>query len=44
LERDRVWVLTETFKRGRNEEEDNLWYVAVTRARKDLRLVEKTAA
>jgi ATP-dependent exoDNAse (exonuclease V) beta subunit len=38
LEADRVWVLEETFKRGGIEEE-NLRYVAYTRARKELCLV-----
>lgn len=35
LERDRVWVLCETFSQ-RNTEEINLWYVAVTRAKSTL--------
>jgi DNA helicase-2/ATP-dependent DNA helicase PcrA len=41
LERDRVWLLADTFRAGKNEEEANLWYVAVTRARKSLMLVSK---
>jgi len=40
LERDRVFMLADTYKRGKNNEEDNLWYVAVTRARKELYMVE----
>ena len=39
LERDRVWMLKNTYKRGASIEEDNLVYVALTRARRDLRLV-----
>lgn len=39
LERDRVWVLTGTYRRRPGMEEDNLYYVAVTRARKMLFLV-----
>jgi DNA helicase-2/ATP-dependent DNA helicase PcrA len=40
LERDRVWLLADTYRRRPEVEEDNLWYVAVTRARKVLVLVE----
>jgi superfamily I DNA/RNA helicase len=40
LERDRVWVLQDTYRCRPGEEEDNLWYVAVTRARRTLMLVE----
>jgi len=40
LERDRVWLLANTYRRRPGEEEENLWYVAVTRARKTLVLVE----
>jgi len=36
LEWDRVWLLTETFRRGKGIEEDNIYYVAVTRAKKSL--------
>lgn len=39
LERDRVFVLAGTYKAQRSTEEANLWYVAVTRARKSLYLV-----
>jgi DNA helicase II / ATP-dependent DNA helicase PcrA len=40
LERDRVWLLGNTYRRRPGVEEDNLWYVAVTRARKLLVIVE----
>lgn len=40
LERDRVWMLDDTFQRGRSVEEDNLYYVAVTRAKETLLLVK----
>ncbi len=39
LERDRAFLLTETYKPSKGIEEANLWYVAVTRAKRDLRLV-----
>lgn len=39
LERDRVWVLRSTYRRGMNTEEDNLWYVAITRSKSELYLV-----
>jgi superfamily I DNA/RNA helicase len=40
LERDRVWLLFDTYKHMRgNIEEDNLYYVAVTRAKRELYLV-----
>ena len=42
LEADRVWVLEETFKRGGIEEE-NIRYVAYTRARRELVLVMSNA-
>lgn len=41
LERDRVFLLTWTYRRGMNREEDNLWYVGVTRAKSELFLVKK---
>jgi superfamily I DNA/RNA helicase len=40
LERDRVWMLTATYRKRPGVEEDNLAYVAITRARKVLVLVE----
>lgn len=40
LERDRVWMLADTFRKGRSDEESNLYYVAITRAKKTLILVE----
>lgn len=40
LERDRVWLLQSTYRRRPGLEEENLYYVAVTRARKELFLVE----
>lgn len=39
LERERVWLLADTYRNRPGQEEDNLWYVAVTRAKSDLRLV-----
>ena len=39
LERDRVWMLRGTYRPGESIEEDNLTYVAITRARHELRLV-----
>ncbi len=39
LERPTVWVLVDTFRRGDSNEEDNLWYVAVTRSQDTLVLV-----
>lgn len=41
LERDRVWVLTSTYMRRPGIEEKNLYYVAVTRAKKELYLVKE---
>lgn len=41
LERDRVFVLAGTYRKGNGGEEDNLWYVAVTRSKKELYLVQK---
>ena len=40
LEADRVFMLNWTFRRGK-QEEDNIWYVAVTRARHELIHVEQ---
>lgn len=41
LERDRVWILKNTFRQHQgNVEEDNLWYVGVTRAKKELYLTD----
>lgn len=39
LERDRVWLLAGTYRRYPEVEEDNLYYVACTRARRTLMLV-----
>lgn len=39
LERDRVWMLADTYNRRPSVEESNLFYVAVTRAKRDLRMV-----
>ena len=39
LERDRVWLLEGTYRRYPETEEDNLYYVACTRARRTLMLV-----
>lgn len=39
LERDRVFVLNNTLKIGKNQEESNLGYVAYTRAKRELYLV-----
>jgi DNA helicase-2/ATP-dependent DNA helicase PcrA len=42
LERDRVFVLVGTYRKsGAGGEEDNLWYVAITRCKKELYLVIK---
>lgn len=41
LERDRVFVLANTYRKGAGGEEDNLWYVAVTRAKSSLFIVKK---
>ena len=39
LEWKRVFILTETFRKGKSIEEDNIWYVAVTRSQHSLFLV-----
>lgn len=39
LEADRVWMLEDTYRRAQGGEEANCWYVAVTRAKTDLRMV-----
>lgn len=36
LESDRVFLIKETFRKGRSNEEDNIWYVATTRAKAHL--------
>lgn len=36
LERERCWILADTFTLNGGTEEDNLWYVAVTRAKTEL--------
>lgn len=43
LERDRCWVLADTFSSA-DVEEDNLWYVAITRAKTELCLIGKRSA
>ena len=40
LERERVWMLVGTYRRRPGQEEENLYYVAATRARRTLHLVE----
>lgn len=40
LERDRCWILTYTYK-CKGEQEDNIMYVSITRARNELYLVSK---
>jgi superfamily I DNA/RNA helicase len=40
LERDTVWLLHSTFKPGKDVEEDNLFYVAATRAKRTLNVVK----
>lgn len=44
LERDRVYLLEDTYRRRPGMEEDNLYYVAVTRARKSLFMVKGIGA
>ena len=39
LERDRVWMLADTYRKRPGAEEENLTYVAITRARKELVMV-----
>jgi DNA helicase-2/ATP-dependent DNA helicase PcrA len=39
LERDRVFMLAGTYRKRATTEEENLWYVAVTRAKRELFLV-----
>ncbi len=41
LERDRVWMLRWTFRPGNNREEDNIFYVGITRAREALYMVQQ---
>jgi superfamily I DNA/RNA helicase len=41
LERDRVFILADTYRKMNGGEEANLWYVAVTRSKKELYLVRK---
>lgn len=41
LERERVFVLTDRFKRRETQEWENLWYVAVSRAKETLCYVSK---
>lgn len=40
MERNRVFMLSKTYRPGKNVEEDNLVYVAQTRAKKELYLVQ----
>lgn len=40
LEADRVWMLASTFRPHKSQEEKNLWYVAVTRSKDELFLVD----
>ena len=40
LERDRVFVISRTYKPGKNEAESNLYYVAITRAKSELFLLK----
>lgn len=43
LERDRCWILADTFS-SEDVEEDNLWYVAITRAKTELCLIGQRRA
>lgn len=36
MERPRVWILMDTFKLGKSTEEDNIYYVAITRVQETL--------
>lgn len=40
MERDRIFILNKTLRRGMNKEEDNIYYVAVTRSKSKLFIVE----
>lgn len=42
LERDRVWLLADTYLKRGNAEERNLAYVAITRAKRELHFVSDT--
>lgn len=44
LEWNRVWLLSETFRKGKGMEEDNIYYVAVTRAKDSLFFVNGRAS
>ncbi len=41
-ERERVWVLADTYRKRDTTEEENLWYVAITRAKQTLYIVKGT--
>jgi len=41
LERDRVWMLRNTYLRGKSQQEENLFYVACTRAKQELYFVRE---
>ena len=42
LERDRVFILADTYRKsGAGGEEDNLFYVAITRCKKELFFIRK---
>jgi DNA helicase-2/ATP-dependent DNA helicase PcrA len=43
LEWPRVFLLGDTFRKGTSTEEDNIWYVAATRAMKELWMVKDSA-
>jgi len=42
LENPRVWLIDSTYRPGRSQEEDNLYYVGMTRAQRELYLVSLT--